>query len=49
MPMRSRGAFGPETITEMSEVLDAAFEELQETGEPDVVHRHAHYGGGKAW
>jgi hypothetical protein len=37
MPMRSRGAFGPEAITEMSEVLDAAFEELQDTGEPDVV------------
>jgi hypothetical protein len=39
MPMRSRGAFGPEAITEMSEVLDAAFEELQETGEPDVVRQ----------
>jgi hypothetical protein len=37
MPMRSRGAFGPEAIAEMSEVLDAAFEELQDTGEPDVV------------
>jgi hypothetical protein len=37
MPMCSRGAFGPDAITEMSEVLDAAFEELQDTGEPDVV------------
>lgn len=37
MPLRSRGAFGPETIAEMSEILDAAFEELQDTGEPDVV------------
>jgi hypothetical protein len=37
VPMRSRGAFGPEAIAEMSEVLDAAFEEVQDTGEPDVV------------
>jgi hypothetical protein len=29
--------FGPEAIAAMSEVLDAAFEELQDTGEPDVV------------
>jgi hypothetical protein len=35
--MRSRGAFGPEAIAAMSEVLDAAFEKLQGTGEPDVV------------
>jgi hypothetical protein len=37
MSMRSRGAFGPEAIAEMSEILDAAYEQLQETGEPDVV------------
>jgi hypothetical protein len=37
MPMRSRGAFGPDAITTMGEVLDAAFEELRDTGEPDVV------------
>jgi hypothetical protein len=37
MPMRSRGAFGPEAITEMDEILDAAFEKLQGTGEPDLV------------
>jgi hypothetical protein len=37
MPMRSFGVFGPEAIAEMSEVLDAAFEELPETGEPEVV------------
>ena len=35
--MRSRGAFGPEAITEMSEVLDAAFQEFQDTGEPHIV------------
>jgi hypothetical protein len=35
--MRLFGGFGPETITEMSEVLDAAFEKLENTGEPDVV------------
>ena len=37
MPLRSRGAFGPEAIAEMTAVLDAAFEEQQDTGEPDVV------------
>jgi hypothetical protein len=37
MPMYSCGAFGPEEIVKMSEVLDAAFEKLQDTGEPDVV------------
>jgi hypothetical protein len=37
MPMRSRGAFGPEAIAEMNEILDAAFEKLQDSGEPDVV------------
>jgi hypothetical protein len=31
------GAFGPEAIAEMTAALDAAFEELQDTGEPDVV------------
>jgi hypothetical protein len=35
--MRSRGAFGPEAIAEVSAVLDAAFEEHQDTGEPVVV------------
>jgi hypothetical protein len=29
--------FGPEAIAEMGEILDAAFEKLQHTGEPDVV------------
>jgi hypothetical protein len=38
MPMRSFGVFfGPEAIAEMGEILDAAFEKLQDTGEPDVV------------
>jgi hypothetical protein len=37
MTMRSRGAFGPEAVAEMGEILDAAFEKLQDTGEPDVV------------
>jgi hypothetical protein len=37
MSMRSRGAFSPEAIAKMSEVLDAAFEKLRDTGEPDVV------------
>jgi hypothetical protein len=31
------GVFGPEAITEMSKVLDAAFEKLQHIGEPDVA------------
>ncbi len=37
MPMRSFGVFGPEAIAEMTEALEAAFEELQDTGEPEVV------------
>jgi hypothetical protein len=37
MPKRSFGVFGPEEIAEMGEILDAAFEKLQHTGEPDVV------------
>jgi hypothetical protein len=37
MPMHLFGVFGPEEIAEMSEVLDAAFEKLQGTGEPDLV------------
>jgi hypothetical protein len=35
--MHSFGVFGPEAIAQMSEALDAAFEELQDTGEPEVV------------
>jgi hypothetical protein len=30
-------AFGPKAIAEMGKILDAAFEKLQHTGEPDVV------------
>jgi hypothetical protein len=37
MPMYPFGAFGPEAIAEMTAVLDTAFEELQDTGEPAVV------------
>jgi hypothetical protein len=37
MTMGSFGVFGPEAIAEMGEILDAAFEKLRETGEPDVV------------
>jgi hypothetical protein len=37
MVMRSFGGFGPEGIAEMTAALDAAFEELQDTGEPEVV------------
>lgn len=37
MPMGSFGAFGPEAIAELSEVLNTAFEELQDTGKPDGV------------
>jgi hypothetical protein len=40
MPIRSfiePGGFEPETIAAMSEALEAAFKELQDTGEPDVV------------
>jgi hypothetical protein len=29
--------FGPEAIAEMGEILDAAFDKLQDTGEPEVV------------
>ena len=31
------GVFGPEALAEMTETLDAAYKELQGTGEPDVV------------
>jgi hypothetical protein len=37
MPTRLFEAFGPEALSEMSEVMDAAFEKLQDTGEADVV------------
>jgi hypothetical protein len=37
MPMRSFGVFEPEAIAEMGQILDAAFEKLQDTGELDVV------------
>jgi hypothetical protein len=37
MPMYPFGAFGPEAVAELREVLDAAFEMLRDTGEPDVV------------
>jgi hypothetical protein len=37
MRMCSFGVFEPEAIAEMAAVLDAAFGELQDTGEPDVV------------
>jgi hypothetical protein len=37
MTMGSFGVFGPEAIAEMGKILDAAFEKLQDTGEPDVV------------
>ena len=37
MTMRFFGAFGPEAIAEMTAVLDIAFEEQQDSGEPDVV------------
>jgi hypothetical protein len=37
MSLHSFGGFDPETIAVMSEVLDVAFEKLQDTGEPDVV------------
>jgi hypothetical protein len=33
MPIHSFGVFGPQAIAEMTEILDAAFEELQETVE----------------
>ena len=34
MPVLSFGVFGPEAIAGMTAALDAAFEELQDTGEP---------------
>jgi hypothetical protein len=37
MPMRSFGVFGPEALAEMTQTLDAAYEQLQGTGDPDVV------------
>jgi hypothetical protein len=37
MPMRSFGVFGPEIIAKMAAALDAAYKELQGTGEPEVV------------
>jgi hypothetical protein len=40
MPIRSfieLGAFDPEVIAEMTAALDVAFEELQDTGEREVV------------
>jgi hypothetical protein len=37
MAMRFFGAFGPDAIAEMTAALDAAFEKLENTGEPDVV------------
>jgi Mor family transcriptional regulator len=52
MPMRSRGAFGPEAIAEMNEILNAAFEKLQDNGKPDVVREiiaMRNYRGGKTW
>jgi hypothetical protein len=36
-PIIEPGGFEPETIAAMSEALEAAFKELQDTGEPDVV------------
>jgi hypothetical protein len=35
--MRLRAGFGPEAIAEMVEAMDAAYERLRCTGEPDVV------------
>jgi hypothetical protein len=37
MSMCAFGVFGPEALAEMTETLDAAYEQLQGTGEPDVV------------
>lgn len=37
MPSRSFGGFDPTAIAEMTEALDAAYEQLQDTGEPEVV------------
>jgi hypothetical protein len=41
MPLRFFGAFGPEAIAEMSKALDAACEELGDTGHPAVVREIA--------
>jgi hypothetical protein len=41
MPMHPFGAFGPEAIVEITAVLDLAFEELENTGEPDAVRERA--------
>jgi hypothetical protein len=35
--MRSFKVFDPEAIAEMAKALDAAYKELQGTGEPDVI------------
>ncbi len=37
MPMRTFGVFEPDAIAEMAEALDAAYEQLQGTGEPEIV------------
>jgi hypothetical protein len=37
MPVRSFGEFDPEVIAEMAKILDAAYKQLEGTGEPDVV------------
>jgi hypothetical protein len=37
MPMHFFGAFGPEAIAEMTEAIEAACEELKDTGQPEVV------------
>ena len=37
MSMSSFGVYGPEAIAEMGKILEAAFQKLQNTGEPDVV------------
>jgi hypothetical protein len=37
MPMRPFGVFGPEALAEISEILDAAYKELQHTGERGIV------------
>ena len=40
MPVQSYipGAFGPEAIGAMSEAYEAALKELQDTGQPKVMH-----------
>lgn len=37
MPLRSFGGFGPEAIAQMSEALEAACEQLGNTGQPNVL------------